>query len=339
MTVQLQGPPPAHRDPTTTTTQKVPFHQTTVHHLSPYDVAQFGSLDLDRKLPLHDIGDAHHISFARNPRKPSPGLAARLKALGFGGHISRKQKSTEVLNEGIGRIPEDQIRQLDSLTRANSQQSIITRRGRAWSGTSGRLPPQIVGDSSSGFSVREASIDSLEHDADFFNGDTRVQEVRARRTSIGVVDDPVMIPNNVPDVDPQKYRLPDHVNGNGTKAMPDTRKTHVERVIPPIEDVPPPPISKDSPVEATPTSTPNDFSGEVQSYFNPFGLQRAGSIYTLSRVSFANQLAQLTSLQLPDAESLSSRVSAIPTSQAATRALMNAAEQIGMGCRRWKGRA
>lgn len=127
------------------------------------------------------------------------------------------------------------------------------------------------------------------------------------------------------DMDSQKYRLPEHTNGNGTKAMSETKQAHIERDIPPDEETPPPPISKDTPPTAT---TPNDFSGDASSYFNPLNLQRAGSIYTLSRASFASQLAQLTSLQLPDAESLSTKVSAIPTSKAASRALMGAAEQI-----------
>lgn len=127
------------------------------------------------------------------------------------------------------------------------------------------------------------------------------------------------------DMDSQKYRLPEHTNGNGTKALSDTKQAHIERDIPPDDDTPPPPLSKDTPPGDT---TPADFQGDATSYFNPFGLQRTGSIYTLSRVSFANQLAQLTSLQLPDAESLSTKVSAIPTSKAASKALMGAAEQI-----------
>jgi hypothetical protein len=122
------------------------------------------------------------------------------------------------------------------------------------------------------------------------------------------------------EMDAQKYRLPDHTNGNGTKAMSDTKQAHIERETPPVDyDTPPTPISKDS---------PGEFTGDVSSYFNPFGLQRAGSVYTLSRASFADQLAQLTSLQLPDAELLSTKVSEIPTSKAAARALMGAAEQI-----------
>ena len=135
-------------------------------------------------------------------------------------------------------------------------------------------------------------------------------------------------------MDSQKYRLPDHTNGNGTKAMADTKQAHIERYVPPEDEdeSPPPPLAKDTPPTGT---TPSEFAGDVSSYFNPFGLQRTGSIYTLSRVSFADQLAQLTSLQLPDAESLSTKVSAIPTSKAASKALMGAAEQI----RSWVSKA
>ena len=63
-------------------------------------------------------------------------------------------------------------------------------------------------------------------------------------------------------------------------------------------------------------------------YFNPFGLSRTNSIYSLSRVSFNNQLSQLTSLKLPQASSLSASISAIPTAPAAVKALIGAAEQM-----------
>lgn len=138
-------------------------------------------------------------------------------------------------------------------------------------------------------------------------------------------------------MDTNKYRLPDHVNGNGTKVQLDTRREHIERdVRPPSPTESPPPLPpKDSPplsstpaIDPTTTTTPaNEFNPDLNSYFTP-NHQRPGSIYTLSRLSFANQLAQLTALQLPDAGSLSSKVSAIPTAQAATTALINAADQI-----------
>ncbi|PHH54005.1 hypothetical protein CFIMG_008060RA00001 [Ceratocystis fimbriata CBS 114723] len=90
-------------------------------------------------------------------------------------------------------------------------------------------------------------------------------------------------------------------------------------------EIPPPPPPKDTP---PPTVLAVDSSvGLGSEYFVPRH-GRAGSIYTLSRASFANQLAQLTSLQLPDADSLSNKVAAIPTAHAANNALINAAEQI-----------
>jgi DNA-binding transcriptional MerR regulator len=118
------------------------------------------------------------------------------------------------------------------------------------------------------------------------------------------------------DVDDQKYRLPEHENGNGTKATPATKVAHLGRM-----DEPLPPMPVDGP------GAYEDPSDEAPSYFNPFGLQRTGSVYTLSRVSFANQLAQLTSLQLPDAESLANKVLELSTLHAA-KALVGAAEQI-----------
>ncbi|GAO15486.1 hypothetical protein UVI_02052450 [Ustilaginoidea virens] len=133
-------------------------------------------------------------------------------------------------------------------------------------------------------------------------------------------------------MDTQKYRLPDHTNSNGTKATLDTRREHIQptaRPVTPPDAVPPPPPPKDTPPPATPPAptSPTEYVPGLSSYFTP-GQNRPGSIYTLSRASFANQLAQLTSLQLPDAESLSSQVSAIPTAQVAARALINASEQI-----------
>ncbi|KAI9732760.1 MAG: hypothetical protein M1834_003698 [Cirrosporium novae-zelandiae] len=89
------------------------------------------------------------------------------------------------------------------------------------------------------------------------------------------------------------------------------------------EDDPPPPPPKDFP----PHVSENRHSG-AESYFNPLGLSRANSIYSLSRVSFSSQLAQLTSLKLPDASSLSSSIQAIPTAPAAAKALSGAAAQI-----------
>ncbi len=249
---------------------------------------------------------------SRKARTPSPGIAARLKVFGVFGKEKSKSNNPPFSSQ-VGRIPEHQIHKLDTIHRADSKKSSsVQQRGPTWKGTSGHNTPQAIG----------ASPDDIAVD------DSRVLEVGTRRPpSVASAGDAVMTTHaEQVDMDSQKYRLPEHTNGNGTKAMSDTKQAHIERYIPPDEtdDAPPPPISKDTP----PGGTPAESAIDVSSYFNPFGLQRAGSIYTLSRVSFANQLAQLTSLQLPDAESLSTKVSAIPTSKAASKALMGAAEQI-----------
>ncbi|OBT66682.1 hypothetical protein VE03_03973 [Pseudogymnoascus sp. 23342-1-I1] len=300
----------------------------------------------------------------RQTRRPSPGLAARLKALGFTTDSKQRSASSTDPAPGssdyIGRIPEDHIRSIDSLHRANSTSSLVPRRGRTWSSNSSRQhAPQITGSAETGFSVLDpAATDRRASDApqDLTPpattaapvvatptppaapppaGALSVSEAAVRADHVAVATrDPSPVPKveisdmstyDAPgdDEDVQKYRLPEHINGNGTKATPATKAAHLER----MDEAPPPmPLPKDLP--DLPAGSEGDFSADVQSYFNPFGLQRAGSIYTLSRVSFANQLAQLTSLQLPDAGSLASKVSAIPTSHAAARALMGAAEQI-----------
>lgn len=260
----------------------------------------------DRASNQNLSSDSPETRKARQSRKPSPGLAARLKALGFG----KDPTSPSPAADRVGRIPEDQLRQLDQIHQASTQSaSAVPRRGRPRSGsTGGLLTPQATGGSNF---------------EDITAGDSRLVEVGTRRTSSITSSDDKAVSTRAEqlEMDSQKYRLPDHTNGNGTKAMFDTKQAHIERDASVDENsVPPTPISKDTP--------PIEFSGDVSSYFNPFGLHRTGSVYTLSRVSFADQLAQLTSLQLPDAESLSTKVSAIPTSKAASKALMGAAEQI-----------
>ncbi|GAB0133650.1 hypothetical protein EsDP_00002051 [Epichloe bromicola] len=247
----------------------------------------------------------HHPPPPSAIRKTSPGLAARLKALGFGTSKQSASPATPQMDR-IGRLDEQQLRQLDEKHQANSISSIISRRGRPWKGA-GASTSALVSSST-------------------------VQ-------SIVAVESPQLPEIRTPEplaMDTQKYRLPDHTNGNGTNEVTlDTRREPIDRTTrsaSPPEAIPPPPPPKDTPPLASPASPPpvtsrNDFVPGLSSYFTP-GHNRTGSIYTLSRASFANQLAQLTSLQLPDAESLSSRVSAIRTAHVATKALTNASEQI-----------
>ncbi|KJZ78333.1 hypothetical protein HIM_02371 [Hirsutella minnesotensis 3608] len=235
-------------------------------------------------------------------RKTSPGLAARLKALGFG--TAKKQPSSQTsYRDDVGRLDEAQLRQLDKKLQAASFSAVIARRGRPWKGG-----PAAAGATSPKHPVSSVvAVDS-----------PQLPEIEA--------SEPLAM-------DTQKYRMPEHTNGNGTKAALNTRQNHLRRgARPPSPDdtAPPPPPPKDTPplsLISPKSATSNDYVPGLGSYFTP-GHTRPGSIYTISRASFASQLAQLTSLQLPDAESLSSRVSAIRNAQVAATALINAADQI-----------
>ncbi|KAK8049078.1 hypothetical protein PG994_010808 [Apiospora phragmitis] len=251
------------------------------------------------------------------PRKPSPGLAARLKALGFGGGAPAGKQSSPS-PAAVGRLPEDTLRLLDQKHQANSSAADVERRGRPWKGAG--APLQLLRSKSS----RSSLFSRKDHDEEKpTESKTDTQSPPPEAENLAAKPDllPEIVAAAPLDMDTHKYRLPDHTNGNGTKALSNIKQEHIER------EIPPPPPPKDTPPVG---AAPAEFSNDAASYFNPLGLQRAGSIYTISRLSFANQLAQLTSLQLPDAESLSSRISAIPTAQTATKALISAAEQIRM---------
>ena len=58
------------------------------------------------------------------------------------------------------------------------------------------------------------------------------------------------------------------------------------------------------------------------------GLSRAGSIYTLGRASLQGQLAHLTSLRLPNADSLAKKISDMEAASESATALLDASEQI-----------
>ena len=72
---------------------------------------------------------------------------------------------------------------------------------------------------------------------------------------------------------------------------------------------------------------------DAESYFNSLKtlqpLSRTGSVSSLTRLSLSTQLSQLTSLVLPDASSLSTSISSIPTATAAAATLFTAADLMG----------
>jgi len=107
--------------------------------------------------------------------------------------------------------------------------------------------------------------------------------------------------------------------------------THSELAAQTTQDTFPVASSRDDEPLPTPkrfsrTQTPT--SPDPDSYFTSFRSSRTASVYSLSRHSLSSQLSQLTSLALPNATSLSTSISSIPTAPIAATVLENAAEQI-----------
>lgn len=360
-------------------------------------------------------------------RKPSAAIAVGLKALGFEPSVA-SISTLSPHQERIGRLDEQQLRQLDEKHQINSESWVaVPKRRRPCKGRAGATLPTVldseeqpnvnrkpvqtiaqpvvdrraVKDSGQSVVIRKPvracrerpdTQKTASEEVEPLSADTKnaVQELDerlvAKKNAVRDPEGPRAAAKQFPQLplslfphikpakpaamDTQKYRLPDHTNGNGTKVTLNTRREHLERnsrLPSPLDANPPPVPPKDSPLpsitspratspprattpprpltpplaEASPsaaispkTASSDDYVPGLGSYFTP-GHNRPGSIYTLSRASFANQLAQLTSLQLPDAESLASKISAIPTAQVATKALINAADQI----RNWIAKA
>lgn len=255
-----------------------------------------------------------------------------MKALGFG--TSRKTSPPPPSqSERVGRLSEAQLRQAGQSHHASPVSIVVEKRGRQWKRAGASLA------STPATEAHERLVEVVERspprprptDAPGQHAAAAGERPRSAASFL-----PEIEASQPLDMDTNKYRLPDHTNGNGTKVQLETRREHLTRDMRTVTpDIPPPPPAKDSPPAPVPATPQADYGSDATSYFNPFGLQRPGSIYTLSRASFANQLAQLTSLQLPDAESLSGKVAAIPTAQAAAKALISAAEQI----RSWLAKA
>ena len=98
------------------------------------------------------------------------------------------------------------------------------------------------------------------------------------------------------------------------------------------QDFPPTPPAKDDYSSHNPFSNRDSVVSEegdgALTHLRSRNISRTGSIYSISRVSFSNQISQLTSIKLPEAASISESITSINSSSKAARALNDAAEQI-----------
>ncbi|OAP58428.1 hypothetical protein AYL99_07518 [Fonsecaea erecta] len=75
-------------------------------------------------------------------------------------------------------------------------------------------------------------------------------------------------------------------------------------------------------------SASSEPSSDAGSFVIPDSLSRSNSVFSFSRASFSSQIASLTSINIPQAESLAATVSTLPSARKAVRAISTAAEQI-----------
>nr|POE93368.1 hypothetical protein CFP56_19380 [Quercus suber] len=275
----------------------------------------------DYRKPAAPLSQHSFPASSRPTKRLSPGLQLRLARL----HDQRRRLEFERQRQDIGRIPEHQLAVLEHLQR--HQETEICRLGRTWTGHT--MPAGGVRlDGGPVLSDAEASM--LESDVS---------------SIIDVSDNPLMDSEDEHEghdafVERQKFRMPD---GGKTRLHLHTK----EPLSPTARQVPAQPAAllprrtatstPTTPSSATASNAPSisrqhsgfggaDYSRDLDFVSNR--LSRAGSIYTLSRVSLAAQLSQLTSMHLPDANSLAKRISEIPTSKQAAKILSDASEQI-----------
>jgi hypothetical protein len=288
---------------------------------------------------------AHLESTTKLARNVSPGLLARMKFLN---QINDNNNKSAV---DVGRIEEDRLRRLDEFRKARSLE--VERRGTAWTGKAGQaaaetpLVPQSTGE----------SVPTLVTEPDFDSD----------HSSVVSTSDKLLPSESEAEIelDLQKYRLPDvtksekALSGTITAAEPEPAPapapapaptpapappTEPEPTVAPAEPEPiapadpepmaaPTPPPKDTPPLPAPVpdeepSVLDDNNGiDIESYFQKRHYPRAGSIYTLSKASFTNQIQQLTSMKLPPT-TIASEITALPTSIQAGRALHKAANDI-----------
>jgi hypothetical protein len=257
----------------------------------------------------------------------------------------------------VGRIEEDRLRRLDEFRKARSLD--IERRGTAWSGRAGQpgpgetpLVPQSTGESVPTL-VMEPDFDS-DHSSVVSTSDKvlpseseaeieldlqkyRLPDVtKSEKALSGTITTAEPEPAPAPASAPAPTPPTAAPTAPPTEPEPTIAPANPAPMAPPtqIEPAAPTPPPKDTPPLPSPSvpddepSVLDDNNGiDIESYFQKRHYPRAGSIYTLSKASFTNQIQQLTSMKLPPT-TIASEITALPTSTQAGRALHKAANDI-----------
>ncbi|KAL4803771.1 hypothetical protein BDV18DRAFT_39158 [Aspergillus unguis] len=283
-------------------------------------------------------------------RRLSPGLAARVKLLDGSAKTAALSRNAGA----VGRIPEEHIKELDSLHQNLSIK--VEKKGRVWNGISFvsrsqkqlQQSPEELGPEHQPEPEVEAEAvpepeseshpvpDQISEHQELATSDTsetKNEEVDDTPTAMSVVESaPAPLDPEISDSNVQDQMQPE------PQPEPQTDfEKYIQESSQEAAGVPPPP-PKDTP----PLSSGASVSG--QSFFNTRGLKRTesiysrtDSIYSFSRSSFSNQISQLTSIALPQPSSLEASISSISNAPAAVKALTSAAEQVQIWIRKASG--
>lgn len=291
-------------------------------------------------------------SAPRTTKRISPGLQLRLRRLD---EHTRKLLEKYWRHEDIGRIPGEQLAELEQRLlqeEAQQQQEQQQQQGLGISvrrqGKTGTGPPVPVKVMPSG-GVRLSGgpvLSETEHSSSALESDINSSPI-SLGTRLVPSDSDAEEDDGLEDG--RKYRMPDvgktRLNLRTKEPLsPTPRQVRADSRRESLQSGPATPREGTSVVADSPR---NSGSPRASGWMNGSsenvsdsdwvgsGLSRAGSIYSLGRASFTGQLSQLTSMKLPDADSLAKRISSIPTSTEAAKALSDATEQIML----WIGKA
>ncbi|KAK4498274.1 hypothetical protein PRZ48_010932 [Zasmidium cellare] len=271
---------------------------------------------------VHSPAPTTTPSSPRLAKRLAPGLEQRLRRL----EEQKRRKDAEARRrQSIGRIPDEQLAELERLQREGTVIE-VQRRGTTWTGP----PVRVSGMPAGGVRLSGGPV-LTDNEASMLESDV---------SSIIDISDH-LVPSDTEDdrdelQDNHKYRMPDigktrlHLHTKeplspgpknsrrrqNSSSTPTTPRTNPNGASPARMEFPPTWHTRNMSVDSV------NEDGFVPS------LSRAGSIYTLGRASFTGQLAQLTAMRLPDADSLAKRISSMSTATEAAKALSDASEQI-----------
>ncbi|KAK0783555.1 hypothetical protein LTR91_016524 [Friedmanniomyces endolithicus] len=271
------------------------------------------------------------LQHPRPNRRLAPGLELRLQQLE---ELKRRRERERRRQSSIGRIPEEQLAELERLHGAARQAIEVTRRGNTYSGPPVRVPMPAAG----GVRLDGAPMLSEAENSVLGSDASSIISISERLAASDTEEEGEA--DGLRDT--HKYRMPTagktRLHLHTKEPLSPTPRSPRRRTDMSMPTTPtsgrrgskmPQPSSLPSPVRILDNGYSGNGNGSDSDIIST-GISRTGSIYSLSRVSFTGQLSQLTNMRLPDADSLAKRISSIPSSTEAAKVLSDAAEQIRM---------